>query len=1251
MDHSRMRTSSYIGIIAVLCLSCSASTTFIERHNRDWEQQPAPEQDDLVYKVLLIGDTGAPKLDGTDPVLNLFESHLERAGENSAAIFLGDNIYMNGLPDSTHPNRKFYEDRINVQLDMLEDYEGRVIFLPGNHDWDDGGPDGLNAVRRQEQYIEAYLDRGNTFLPDDGFPGPHEVKLMDKDDDPRLEKDIRFVALDTQWWLHKGEKPYGDTGDYVLNDAGDVVSELQDIVRDRKNDFVIVGAHHPIVSKDLHGGFVPFKTHLLPPVGGTAYALYRKAIGYEQDIPNRHYQTMTNFLVETFKEKEEVFYVSGHAHGLQYNKFVYANRYTQHYLISGAGSKTSYIADGRGSEFSHEDLGFMTLNIYADGSVWMEAWAPVEGSTEGRLLYRTILQAPYGDVLEEVDNVDELPDYDYSDSTVTIAPNPEYDKVNKFHRFLLGNNHRELWGIEAEFPVFDVTEVEGGLTPTTSGGRGQSNSLHLLDEDGTEYMLRSVDKVAGKVWSEHLKNTYALEVAQDQFSMLDPYAALVVANLAQSVGVYYSQPKLYYIPDDPRLGRYAEEMAGSLALFERKPDDDMSDVASVDYADDIVSHLDMVREMAADIDHRVDQEMFVKFRLFDMVIGDWDRHYDQWRWAATEPEDEQGKIYKPIPRDRDVALMQLDGVGNQAGRILGPLIQYQNTTESYGNFKGLNFNSLGITRLFTNQVTKEEWISISEELKARLTDEAIEKAVSEYPPEVFEVRAEEVVRFLKARRDQLPEKAEQYYDLISTVVSVPGSNKREVFDVQVLSKDSVRVEVYKMSGGGELREKYFDRTFSFDETREVRLYGLGGDDRFEVSGEDRNKIRVRIIGGPGSDVIEEKNPETRRKMLVYDTKNDNTVDVGRGTKTKLSNSAFVNYYDYENEYAWNANLAGFYFNYNHAQGVYLGGGPRIYKNSYKRIPAQFHFLRGNIAPSTLSMNIKYTGFWYNVTKDVDLNVEGTGYLPGSYQYFYGLGNETTEDEREKENYYRTHISQYDITGKAIWRINNVLVLDAGAGYKLTRVKDVTGDNSVLNTPQAGVSPNIYDDQSFLKFVSGIKINGVDNPGNPKHGMYVGANMQSYYGLNSSSENFTQLNLEWRFYITAKTRKQITYAHRFGYDHLFGNFPFFEANTLGGISNLRGYHPRRFSGRSSFHTNSELRLELFDFYEYYLGGRVGMVLFSDTGRVYYDGEDSDKWHSGYGGGLWMDFFDMAILNFMYGRSQDDYSIEFRIGFMF
>lgn len=1233
--------------ISIIILSCGTTGLYIDPDARNWETQSPPQINNVIFEAFLLGDAGSLELPN-DPMLTLFKKFLDDAGDQSAAIFLGDNIYNYGLPDSTHPQYQFYQSRIDAQLETVRNFNGRIVFVPGNHDWDDGREDGWNAVQRQEKYVEEYLDRGNTFLPDNGFPGPHEIKLMDEDDHPDLNHDIRLVALDTHWWLHEHNKPYGDNGDFEISDAGDVINELQDIVRDRKNDYLIIAAHHPLISNESHGGYFPLSTHFKPPIFGSLYVLYRRIFGLKQDIPHHRYSAMARSIRSTFAEKEDVIYVSGHAHSLQYHKRTRAKRYNSHFIVSGSGSKTNYVANGKGANFAYGGNGFIVLKVYSDGSVWLEAWTPLGDGSEGQLLYRTMVQEPKARI--EVEELEEDRDQILAETDSIVAANSEYDRGGMLFRGLLGSNHREKWSIESEFPVFDVNAIEGGLDPVRFGGRGQSNTLHLDGDGNREYVLRSVDKQAGKVWGSALRQSFALDAAQDQFSMLNPYAALIVSKLAASAGVYHTNPEYFVVPDDPLLGGYGDLMAGSLALFERKPDNNMSDVASVGNAEEVISHLDFIREVDGDIDHRVDQPLFARSRLFDMLIGDWDRHSDQWRWAAVEPEDGQGKIYQPIPRDRDVAMMRLNGLIPTLAK-LGPFAQYQNFDYSYGNLKGLNKNSLGLTRRFTNELTGEDWITLAEDIKKRLTDEILTEAVKAYPDPVEKEFGAETLAILKARRDQLPEIAKIYASQLDRVVTIPASHKRERITITYLGENRVQVQVNKLSGKGNLREQYYDRVFDAERTQEIRIFAMGDNDEIIIRGSQTSKIVVRIIGGSGEDTFIDESPTISKPLAVYDTEISNPDSFISTAALHLSDNPEINRFDYEKDYQWNSTLFGFYFAFNDDDGLFIGGGPRITNFGFRKLPAATHYLRANLAPLTGATNVRYSGDWYKFRGNWDGNIEGTILLPESYRYFFGLGNETVRQNQLSSDFYRARLEQYRLVGSTKILLENLLTFHAGAGLQYTEIDDVQGEPSILNDPQIGINPNIFSSQYYGILSTGFSINDVDNSVNPQYGFKLAVSSEANIGLNEASRSHFNVRSSSSFYASGFGKRQFTLAGRIGSDHIVGSFPFYQANTLGARKNLRGFTNQRFTGRTTVYSNTELRVELIDFYRYLLGGKGGILTFFDAGRVWTDREKSNIIHTGYGGGIWFNFFDQMLISATYGTSGDENSFEIKAGFFF
>ena len=132
-------------IVIFLLNACATYNTQIKDRNYK-AHIPDKEIDHTFY---LIGDAGNSAIGTSSIALQSFKKELSRAKENSTAIFLGDNIYEKGLPKKGHENRTYAEHQLNVQTDVVKDFKGKTIFIPGNHDWYSG----LSGLKRQEKYI------------------------------------------------------------------------------------------------------------------------------------------------------------------------------------------------------------------------------------------------------------------------------------------------------------------------------------------------------------------------------------------------------------------------------------------------------------------------------------------------------------------------------------------------------------------------------------------------------------------------------------------------------------------------------------------------------------------------------------------------------------------------------------------------------------------------------------------------------------------------------------------------------------------------------------------------------------------------------------------------------------------------------------------------------------------------------------------------------------------------------------------
>ncbi|MCK4747262.1 MAG: hypothetical protein KAT15_09510, partial [Bacteroidales bacterium] len=456
-----------------------------------------------------------------------------------------------------------------------------------------------------------------------------------------------------QWWFHENEKSY--TG---IVDETDIFIQIEDAVNRNKHKKIIFATHHPLYSVGNHGGHFTAADNLFPllklnralyiPLPGFIYTGFRKYLGHGQDLANPHYKMLIEALLETFEGHSNIIYTAGHEHNLQY-----AVKDSLHHIISGAAGMSTYVAQSKNTDFAQMQEGFAKLDFYDNGDVWLEFFTTTED-----LVFRTKL---FNKPLYEEKRIEQyLSEIDYSDSTVTTHPNGEKFQAGKIKRVLFGNNYREEWLIPVEVPVFDFNKEKGGLEIVKKGGGLQTKSLRLENKQGQQWVLRSIEKDPSKVIPEAVKIPLAINLVQDQMSAYLPWAALSVPRLADAAEIYHANPKIVYLTKDPRLGTYMDNVWEGMYLLEERPSGNREDVESFGRSMDIIGTTDLFDEITDDHDNQVDQHHFLKSRLFDVYIGDWDRHEDQWRWAGFK--DDEKMLYRAVPRDRDQTFFLNEGL-------------------------------------------------------------------------------------------------------------------------------------------------------------------------------------------------------------------------------------------------------------------------------------------------------------------------------------------------------------------------------------------------------------------------------------------------------------------------------------------------------------------------------------------------------------------------------------------------------------
>ena len=807
----------------------------------------------------------------------------------------------------------------------------------------------------------------------------------------------------------------------------------------------------------------------------------------------------------------------------------------------------------------------------------------------------------------------------------TIVAGPQFDR-SSLHQWLWGKHYRKEWNTPVALPLFYLDTAAGGLRPYQAGGGMQSRTLRLRNTNNREFVLRSIEKTFGRALPQVYRGTFVEKIINDQASIAHPYAAPTVAPMAEAAGILHTWPSIVYVPQQQALDSFNKDYGDAPYLFEQRPDENWEEAPNFAHSKDIISTETVFEKLRSSALHRADQRLYVRSRLFDMFVGDWGRHEDQWRWATVPVEN--GVVYKPVPRDRDQTYTRFDGFLLKLARSAAGLGHLQTFDHTIRDVARYNFPARYLDRQMANEPPKEEWLETARELQSLLTDSVIAAAVRLLPPEVFPISGPEIIAKLKSRRNRLEQFASEYYHFLAKEVELVGTTGADIFELLPQQDGTLEVHAYAAKEDGSKGTRYYLRRLLPGETEEIRVFGLDGNDVYTVGG-GNSSITIRLVGGPQNDSY---TIDGGTEVHIYDSRNQ-TVHRSAAARLHLSSDTAVHRYQYDAFVYDKKGISPTVF-YSREDRIYAGISYKATDYKWRRSPfASKHELFVRYSFNQNAFNLGYEAVVHQFMGKWSLLVNGT-YDWVRWTNFFGLGNETEQLTNDRD-FYR--IRSQDGLGYLGFRrgIGKQSSITITPFYETIKLLKDTGRFLIKQFYGGNGSHQDFIRKHFTGAGIELDLRRWNDLLVPSRGISFFTTARQVYNIRDE-KHFTSIYGSLQIFLPLA--RWLTLSVNNGAATVQGEPEFYQLNAIGG-NLLRGYRRERFWGHTTFHNNNELQW-LFNVRGRLFNGRMGFTAFADQGRVWLKGETSDQWHYGYGGGLVLVPFNRLFISVQYGISKDD-----------
>jgi hypothetical protein len=801
--------------------------------------------------------------------------------------------------------------------------------------------------------------------------------------------------------------------------------------------------------------------------------------------------------------------------------------------------------------------------------------------------------------------------------TKVVTVGPEY-AAGGAERFWLGDGYRGLWTTPVTVAVLDLKKEAGGLTPVRQVGKAPSVGLAMTGADGRSYTFRSLHKESDRMLPEPLRGSVVGTIARDLTSGTHPAAGVIAPVLAEAAGVPHTSARLVVMPNDPALGAFARTFANLIGTFEEYPMPAGGGNPGFMGATEIIPSTEMWKKWMEGPGNAVDRLAYLRARILDLWVDNYDRNRGQWRWMRLPGKD----AWQPLSEDPDFVLVHRDGIVARAIRSEVP--QYLMFSEKYpARLDGALLNSAEMDRWILAGTSAAEFETMARELQSRFTDEVIERALRQMPAEWYAKSGTGTAAALRTRRAGLVDYVLRVYRYYAHVVDIHATDRSERVSVARAADGSIEVTVGLADGAA---EPYYRRRFATSETEEIRIFLHGGDDRVERTGPPGGPMTVRVVAGGGRDVVDDS------KSGGTDVWRDaGTLDVNRGRDTHVRDTVWLNpipvkdapWIEPRSYGQWTVSAP--IFGYAPDVLVYVGYGFTRTAWGFRTEPAKsVQTLQGALTTGYMTGKIEYLGTFRRPASGFGYQLHAYWSGVESYNYF-GVGNNspaTTDLDR-----YKTREKIFSFAPTLRYDARRRVGIFVGPEIRYSTTPGDTGTIVADQAPLGVGGFGLVAVRGGLIFDSREK-SSVAAKADYTKTLYGSEAAFPVNGVRLQASGFV-VPKAWDVdspyggvdgQVTAYLGNSLAHlAIRAGGRKLWGDYPWFDAAFVGGLNN-RGYQAGRFAGDSSLFGALSVRRWLGEVALKVISLRLGLVAFGDVGRVWLIGEDSKAWHSSLGGGL-------------------------------